>query len=159
MLKFFWPCSIFFEYVKFFWPRLKVIFYLINFHIWAWSKIFEHIQKILNTVKNIWTWSKNIWTSKWIRHQWILDFGFFEAKIAEYKISYGISHIHSKSCWLTQERLEEDPFSTFFLVCLRSRSTAAHTLLKRLLKNCNYSKSRIRPLRLKNTALQLSYGL
>ena len=29
-----------------------------NLHIWAWSKIFEHIQKLLKTVKNIWTWSK-----------------------------------------------------------------------------------------------------
>ena len=66
--KFFWACSIFFEHSQIFWSWSKARFYLINLHIWAWSKIFEHIQKILNTVKNIWTWSKNIWTSKWIRH-------------------------------------------------------------------------------------------
>ena len=36
---------------KFFWPWSKVIFYLIDLHIWAWSKIFDHIQKILNVVK------------------------------------------------------------------------------------------------------------
>ena len=28
-----------------------MIFYLINLHISAWSKIFDHIQKILNAVK------------------------------------------------------------------------------------------------------------
>ena len=66
--KFFWACSIFFEHSQIFWSWSKARFYLINLHIWAWSKIFEHIQKILNTVKNIWTWSKNIWTSRWIRH-------------------------------------------------------------------------------------------
>ena len=56
-----WPCSNFFDCVqyalntfKFFWPWSKVIFYFINLHIWAWSKIFDHIQiywsgqKILN---------------------------------------------------------------------------------------------------------------
>ena len=64
----------------------------------------------------------------------MLDFGFFEAKIAEYKISYGVSHINLKSCSLTQERLEEDTFSTFFLIYLRSRSTAAHKLLKKLIE-------------------------
>ena len=67
--KFFWACSIFFERSQIFWSWSKARFYLINLHIWAWSKIFEHIQKILNTVKNIWTWSKNIWTSRWIRHK------------------------------------------------------------------------------------------
>ena len=67
--KFFWACSIFFEHSQIFWSWSKARFYLINFHIWAWSKIFEHIQKILNTVKNIWTRSKNIWTSRWIRHK------------------------------------------------------------------------------------------
>ena len=67
--KFFWACSLFFEHSQIFWSWSKARFYLINLHIWAWSKIFEHIQKILNTVKNIWTWSKNIWTSKWIRHK------------------------------------------------------------------------------------------
>ena len=67
--KFFWACSIFFEHSQFFWSWSKTRFYLINFHIWAWSKIFEHIQNILNTVKNIWLWSKNIWTSRWIRHE------------------------------------------------------------------------------------------
>ena len=66
--KFFCACSIFFEHSQIFWSWSKARFYLINLHIWAWSKIFEHIQKILNTVKNIWTWSKNIWTSRWIRH-------------------------------------------------------------------------------------------
>ena len=66
--KFFWACSIFFEHSQIFWSWSKARFYLINLHIWAWSKIFEHIQKILNTVKYIWTWSKNIWTSRWIRH-------------------------------------------------------------------------------------------
>ena len=66
--KFFWACSIFFKCSQIFWSWPKARFYLINLHIWAWSKLFEHIQKILNTVKNIWTWSKNIWTSRWIRH-------------------------------------------------------------------------------------------
>ena len=66
--KFFWACSIFFEHSHIFWSWSKARFYLINFHIWAWSKIFEHIQKILNMGKYIWTWSKNIWTSRWIRH-------------------------------------------------------------------------------------------
>ena len=72
--KFFWACSIFFEHSLMFWSWPKARFYLINLHIWAWSKIFEHIQKILNMVKNIWTWSKNIWTSRWIRQSivWIL---------------------------------------------------------------------------------------
>ena len=69
MFKFFWACSIFFEHSQIFWSCSKARFYLINLHIWAWSKIFEHIQKILNTIKNIWTWSKNIWISRWIRHQ------------------------------------------------------------------------------------------
>ena len=51
-------CSIFFDRaqyflnpLKFFWPQSKVIFYLINLHIWAWSKIFDHIKKY-------WTQSK-----------------------------------------------------------------------------------------------------
>ena len=58
---------------KIFWPWSKVIFYLINLHIWAWSKIFDHIQIY-------WTWSKNFersqfcfWTSRWIRHAWIVS--------------------------------------------------------------------------------------
>ena len=58
----------FFKHSQIFWSWSKARFYLINLHIWAWSKIFDHIQKILNTVKNIWTWSKGIWTSRWIRH-------------------------------------------------------------------------------------------
>ena len=66
--KFFCACSIFFEHSQIFWSWSKARFYLINLHIWAWSKIFEHIQKILNTVKNIWTLTKKIWTSRWIRH-------------------------------------------------------------------------------------------
>lgn len=44
--KIFWPCSNFFDCVqyflntfKFFWPWPKVIFYLINLHIWAYSNI------------------------------------------------------------------------------------------------------------------------
>ena len=67
--KFFCTCSIFFEHSQIFWSWSKARFYLINLHIWAWSKIFEHIQKILNTVKNFWTSAKNIWTSRWIRHK------------------------------------------------------------------------------------------
>ena len=74
--KIFWPCSNFFDCVqyflntfKIFWPWSKVIFYLINLHIWAWSKMFDHIQIY-------WTWSKKFersqfcfWTSRWIRQQ------------------------------------------------------------------------------------------
>ena len=77
--KFFCACSIFFEHSQIFWSWSKARFYLINLHIWAWSKIFEHIQKILNTVKNIWTGAKNIWTSRWIRHESI--------KAREYMVS------------------------------------------------------------------------
>ena len=69
--KFFSACSIFFEHSQIFWSWSKARFYLIDLHIWAWSKIFEHIQKILNAIKNIWTWSKNIWTSRWISHMGI----------------------------------------------------------------------------------------
>ena len=79
--KIFWPCSNFFDCVqyflntfKFFWPWSKVIFYLINLHIWSWSKIFDHIQIY-------WMWSKNFersqfcfWTSRWIRHEWFSTF-------------------------------------------------------------------------------------
>ena len=36
---------------KFFWSWLKVMFYLVNLHIWVWSKIFDLIQKY-------WMWSK-----------------------------------------------------------------------------------------------------
>ena len=66
--KFFWACSIFFKHSQIFWSWSKARFYFINLHISAWSKIFEHGQKYLTTVKNIWTGSKNIWTSRWIRH-------------------------------------------------------------------------------------------
>ena len=31
-------------------------------------------------------------------------------------LSYGISHIHLKSCWLTHKSLEQNPFSTFILI-------------------------------------------
>ena len=68
VFKFFFALSIFFEHSQIVWSWSKARFYLINLHIWAWSKVFEHIQNILNTIKNIWTWSKNIWTSRWIRH-------------------------------------------------------------------------------------------
>ena len=37
---------------NFFSPWSKMIFYLINLHIWARSKIFDHIQTVLNEVKN-----------------------------------------------------------------------------------------------------------
>ena len=107
------------------------------------------------------TYSNSSFHYRWF--QWMLDFGFFEAKIAEYKISYGVSHIHLKSCWLTQERLEEDTFSTFFLIYLRSRSTAVHKLQKTywniaIIVNPK-KKVLARPLRLKNTALLLSYKI
>ena len=48
---------------KFFWPWSKVAFYLINLHIWTWSKNFERSQFCF-------------WTSRWIRHKY-LDFFFF----------------------------------------------------------------------------------
>ena len=78
---FFWACLIFFEHSQIFWSWTKARNYLINLHIWAWPKIFEHIQKILNRVKNISTWSKNIWTSRWIRHEF-----------TEWKPSFGLAH-------------------------------------------------------------------
>ena len=37
-------------------------------------------------------------------------------------LSYGISHIHLKSCGLTQESAEDDPFSTFCLIWTNSIS-------------------------------------
>ena len=73
--KIFWPCSnvsdrvqYFLNTFKFFWSWPKVIFYLINLHIWAWSKIFDHNQKILNLVQNFLSNQKHFWTSRWIRH-------------------------------------------------------------------------------------------
>ena len=63
--KLFWQCSHFSDcvqyflyYFKFFLPLSKVIFYLTNLHIWAWSKIFDHIQKVLNQATEIvfWKW-------------------------------------------------------------------------------------------------------
>ena len=64
MLNFFDHVQYFLNAFKFFWPRSKVIFYLL------------HLQNFLNVAKNIWTWSKNIWmwskniwTSRWNRHQ------------------------------------------------------------------------------------------
>jgi len=69
VFKLFWARSMFFQYSQIVWSWSKARFYLINLHIWAWSNLFEHFQKILNMVKNIWTWSKNIWTSRWIRHK------------------------------------------------------------------------------------------
>ena len=48
--------QIFLSVFNIFWSWSKARFYLINLHIWERSKIFEQIQKILNTVKNIWTW-------------------------------------------------------------------------------------------------------
>ena len=47
-------------------------------------------------------------------------------------LSYGISYIHLKSCWLTQESLEHDPFSTFGLICPNSICE------KNLTKNRNF---------------------
>ena len=64
-------CAIFLNTFKFCWPWSKVIFYLMNLHIWAWSKIFAHIQKILNVVKKFWTQPIFFWTSRWIRHEFI----------------------------------------------------------------------------------------
>ena len=66
--KFYWACSIFFKQNQIFWSWSKARFYLIYLHIWAWSKIFGFIQKILNTVKSIMNMVKNNWTSRWIRH-------------------------------------------------------------------------------------------
>ena len=40
-------------------------------------------------------------------------------------LSYGISHIHLKSCGLTQESAEDDPFSTFCLIWTNSISRKA----------------------------------
>ena len=71
MFKCFWPCSICFEHSQIFWSWSKARFYFIYLHIWAWSKIFGFIQKILNTVKSIMNMVKNNWTSRWIRHKWI----------------------------------------------------------------------------------------
>ena len=73
--KIFWPCSIFFDCVQFFlntflifWLLSKVIFYLINLHIWAWSKIFDHIQKYWTRSKKIDRNQNIFWTSRWMRH-------------------------------------------------------------------------------------------
>ena len=56
-----WTCSIFF------WPWSKVIFYRINLHIWALSKLIDHIPKILNKVNKFWMQPNFFWTSRWIR--------------------------------------------------------------------------------------------
>ena len=37
-------------------------------------------------------------------------------------LSYGISYMHLKSCWVTQKSLEQNPFSTFCLICPNSIS-------------------------------------
>ena len=73
--KIFWPCSNFFDCVqyflnkfKIFWPWPKVIFYLINLHIWSWSKIFDHIQIYWTRSKNFERSQFCFWTSRWIRH-------------------------------------------------------------------------------------------
>ena len=73
--KIFWPCINFFDLVhyflntcNFFWPWSKVIFYLINLHIWAWSNIFEHIQIYWTLSKKFERKQKYFWTSRWIMH-------------------------------------------------------------------------------------------
>ena len=74
--KIFWPCSNYFDCVqyflnmfKFFWLWSKVIFYLINLHIWAWSKLFDHIQIYWTRSKSFERSQFCFWTSKWIRHK------------------------------------------------------------------------------------------
>ena len=73
--KIFWLCINFSDLVhyllntcNFFRPWSKVIFYLINLHILAWSNIFEHIQKYWTLSKNFECKQKYFWTSRWIRH-------------------------------------------------------------------------------------------
>ena len=73
--KIFWPCSKFFDLsqyflnlVKYFWAQSKIIFYLIILHIWAWSKIFDHIPKYWTRSKIFEHIQKRIGTSRWIRH-------------------------------------------------------------------------------------------
>ena len=48
----------------------------------------------------------------------ILDFDifFYLNYCWQCVLSYGVSYIHLKSCWLTQESLEHDPFSIFCLI-------------------------------------------
>ena len=50
-----------------------------------------------------------------------------------YVLSYGISYIHLKSSWLTQDCLEDDSFSTFCLIWPNSISK------KNGEKNLNFS--------------------
>ena len=60
---------------------------------------------------------------KWSKYEfWILTFlgGLNYSQTCV--LSYGISYIQLKSCWLTQEGLEHDPFSTFFLIWQNSIS-------------------------------------
>ena len=49
-----------------------------------------------------------------------MNFGFWKFFGPIYSwlcvLSYDISYIHLKSCWLTKECLEHDPFSTFCLI-------------------------------------------
>ena len=68
-LKIFWPCSKIFDLIQYFLNLIKyfcawskVIFYLIILHIWAWSKIFDHIQKYWTRSKNFEHIQKVIWT-------------------------------------------------------------------------------------------------
>ena len=74
--KIFWPCSQFFDLiqyflnlVKYFWAWSNVIFYLIILHIWAWLKLFDHIQKYRTRSKFFEHIQEWIWTSRWIRHK------------------------------------------------------------------------------------------
>ena len=41
--------------------------YKVNYHFWPCSKFFDHLEKLLNIAKKIWTWSKSFWTGRWIR--------------------------------------------------------------------------------------------
>ena len=66
---FFEKCSIFFEHSQIFWLWSKARFYIIDLHIWAWSKFLNTFKKYWTLSKIFWTRSKNIWTSRWIRHQ------------------------------------------------------------------------------------------
>ena len=66
--------------------------------------------------------SKWLVCSIWVQKVPNWTFGFWKKKFGLYHswpcvLSYGISYIHLKSCWLTQESLEHNPFSTFCLIC------------------------------------------
>ena len=92
--------------VKCFWPCSNMQICKVKNHLWTWSKKFEFVQKILNTVKTIWAWMKYFWASRWNRHVSLLSFLllFFVSAYIIFKLSYWIRR---RICRLTYRDLHD----------------------------------------------------